>query len=399
TGVVIYGFNKLLYRVSVRRRNNRSRMLSFVHERLLAISTIKAFNKEVPERKKFAKHSARLYDSGLKFQAIYSFIYTLVPGMSYMVLGLVLLVIFTLKDGGAGIDSGAMLSFILLFITVLPVFRRTMRVHTVWEVGNISFEKLLRVIALEPDQQHRKKFRFRTGEIVLENLGFGFLGKRPLFAGLNLRFRPGHITVARAQRGAGKTTLIKLMTGIYTPQKGRLLIDGQSLEQVDLKSLRRHVATVSEAFPLLGKTVFEAISYSRAPEKKTAAAKVLNTLQQGVPVAMRLRLDDKTGYQGRLLSAGQRKVLLYARAMLTGKPVLLVDEPFGGLPPDVRAQVTRWFLHKKRSGTIVLFTSEWNDDWLRPNAVAGLGAPQNNSTDTPEKGTSPAGNGEKTLAS
>lgn len=376
TLVVVYFLNKILYRISVERRNRRSRLLAFVNERLLSAATLKAFNKEVPEEEKFNKHSERLYAQSVHFQRIYNIIYALVPGLLYFVLAGVLWTIYALQSKGAAtFDSASMLSFVLVFITVLPVLRRLVRVNSTWELGNISFQKLLKVLNMPSETEGRKKFKFKKGTIEAIDLGFGFSKKKLLFEGLNFSIEPNKITVLTAPAGYGKSALAKLMLGIYEPQQGKILVDKQDVAKMDLKTLRRSMTAVSNDFLLLGNTVFEAVSYSRKEDKRPLAAQMLESLQEGLPAHLCLSLDDKIGELGVNLSAGQRKLLGYVRAFLTQKPILLVDEPFTDLPVEARIAVTRQLLNWREHATIVLFSSEWTDAWLDADMVINLGKP------------------------
>ncbi len=375
TLTIMHFLNKKLYATMSKRRNSRSLLLSFINSRLMTSSTIKAFNKEVTEIQKFEKKSNELYKRGRQYQKVYGLIYALGPGLIYAVLGIALWAIYRQYQNGVAFDSGAMLAFVLLFITILPVLRRIIRVNTVWKTGSLSFEKLLAVLYLEAEEKNRQVFKFKKGKIEFRKLGFGFSKKDLLFKELNLSIQPGRITVLTAPSGFGKTTLIKLLMGIYPVQSGQLLIDGQDLSTVDYKTLRRNISAVSDGFYLLGKTVFEAISYSRKTNKREEAARILNALQTGMPDPLCLTLDDEIGDLGARLSGGQRKLLQYARAFLTQKPVLLIDEPFTDLPDNIRVNITRLLLEKKEQRTTLLLTSQWNNDWLQPNAIFELDKP------------------------
>lgn len=355
TGVV-YLLNKWLYNVSVKRRNTRSGLLAFVNERLGALVSIKAFNKEVTEQRKFEKRSAKLYQSGMEYQAAYNAIFTLVPGLLYVALGVALWLIA--KQGTSGLKAGGVLAFILLFITVLPVFRRILRVPSTWKVGNISFAKLLKILHLssEKDRRHGVKYTYKGGAIEIRNVGFGYNGKT-VFSNLNVLVEPKNTCLIKLEHGFGKTTLIKLLVGIYEPEAGSIKIDEQDVSTLDLKSLRKHITVIGEEFQLFGKTVFEAISYSRKEEKRPSAQTMLDRLQNGLPERQKLTLDDKTGEWGANLSQSQRKQLQYARAFLTGKPILLIESPFDGLSEIVRQNISQLLSERQGEITLVLLDS------------------------------------------
>ena len=354
--LAVYLLNKWLYNVSVKRRNTRSGLLAFVNERLGAVLSIKSFNKEVTEQGKFEKRSSKLYASGVEYQAVYNAIFTLVPGLLYAALGVALWLIS--KQETSGLNEGALLAFILLFITVLPVFRRMLRVPSTWKVGNISFDKLLKILYLssEKDRTHRVKFNYKGGEIELRNVGFSY-GSSKVFSNLSVHAKPKTTGLIKAEPGFGKTTLIKLMMGIYEPETGTVKVDGQDVATLDLKTLRKHITVVSNEFQLFGRTVFEAISYSRKDEKKAPTQAMLDRLQNGLPERQKLTLDDKTGELGANLSQSQRKLMQYARAFLTGKSILLIESPFEALSEIVGQNINQLLSERQGEITLVLLDS------------------------------------------
>lgn len=358
---VVYLLNNWLYNVSVKRRNTRSSLLAFVNERLGALISVKTFNKEATEQQKFEKRSSKLYESGVEYQAVYNAIFSLIPGLLYASLGIALWLIS--KQEKSGLDEGKLLAFILLFITVIPAFRRILRVPSTWKVGNISIEKLLRVLHLssEKDWRNKAKYNYKGGEIETINVGFGY-DEETVFSNLNLHIKPKTTCLIKLESGYGKTTLIKMLAGIYEPEVGDIKVDGQTVSSIDLKSLRRHLTVVGEEFQLFGRTVFEAISYSRKEEKRPLAQTMLDLLQKDMNERNKLKLDDKIGELGVHLSQSQRKILQYARALLTNKPILIIESPFKGLSPKVEENISEILTRRKRESTIVIFdsTSEIN---------------------------------------
>ena len=352
--VVIFFLNRTLYDKSVQVRNKRSGLLAYVAQRLRAMDTIQAFNRYAPEEKRFADRSKIVYQAGKRYQFIYQLIFTLVPVMLYWTLALTLYT-FSITGDVNHTQHGNLVAFVLLFITVLPIFRRLLRISTVWKVGNISFQKLIRILELgSAELIPNTPFAWKGGAIELRQTGFSYDGQKFVLRGISAKIPPQTFAFIKGRTGSGKTTLIKLLMALYPPTEGHILIDGQDICTVHPKSLRRHITVVSEEFPLLGRTVFEAISYSRKQEKRPKAQQVLDYLQAQLSPERHLQLDDRIGELGDRLSKGQTKMLLYARAILSGKPMLLIEDPFKNLHGKVKEQVIRW-LEKKRGKRSVLF--------------------------------------------
>lgn len=348
--------NTRLSKATRKKRNAKSGLLSFVNTRLRTISSIKLLNRHQPENLKFLKKSNFLHIYGISYQKITAGIRTIIPTVMYLMLAVVLFTVYYLKENAIETDAGSLLVMVLLLVTLLPVFNRLLRVNIVWELGSISFEKLLSIIN-EGDAMRNSKptpFVFQRGILSIENLSYHYQNKPPLFKNLNLSIKNNNITLISGKAGSGKTTLLKLMCGMYKPQVGSVLIDGQCSDQVNAKSLMKKIAVVSDEIPLLGKTVFEAISYSRNKLKKPKAGKILNELQKHHK--QQLLLDDRIGDLACRLSKGEKKLLIIARALLTNKPILLLDEPFEAIDELTKLQLCKQLNQLSKKRTIVIFS-------------------------------------------
>ncbi len=355
--IIVFLLNGKLSLITEKRRNSKSHLLSFVNTRLRGIGSIRQFNKEKPETGKFLKISNKVLKAGIDYQKITAFIRTFVPASMYLLLAMVLALAYYLKNLNEQIEGSTILVFIMLLITILPIFRRLLKVNIVWELGNISFRKLIKVFNLADES--RSKFpnlEVKAGAIEIQDVSFSFPNKSPLLKNVNFSFPANSICLVNGASGTGKGVLIKLLTGIYDLSEGSIEIDGQSINAVSPKSLRKNVAAVSSNIPLLGKTVFEAISYSRKSSKRMAAQKMLDHLQVYVPLKQRLCLDDRIGDLGMNLSLGQQKLLFYARALLTNKKILLIDEPSNDLDEATVLQVFTLLNELKKERTILLFS-------------------------------------------
>ena len=348
--------NRKLYNVSVDRRNIRSGMLSFVNKRLRGVVSIKAFNKEKPEYNKFERRSRRLLASGIQYHRVSSLIHVIIPTLLYTMLGGILFFAYYQKlHNQLVVEEGTLLTCLLLIITMMPVFRRTFRVVVHWKLGKISFTKLLNVLNLEQDEhQEKTDLIVEDGLVEVKDLSFAYEGNAPLFKMARMTFSPHKTHLVKGGTGVGKTSLIKLLMGIYRPTEGAIFIDGQNIDEVNPRSLRKKVTVVSNDFPLLGKTVFEAVSYSRKPEKRQAAEHMLDRVQRALPSAIKLSLDDAIGDLGNNLSKGQKRILSYTRALLTRKPILILDEPFLGLDEENSKNLARMIEQLKKKRTIIV---------------------------------------------
>ncbi len=363
----IIAFNRKLSKATRAQRNHKSSLLAFTNTRLRAIHTIRFFNKEIPEQGKFNKKAEQVFDAGVRYQKITSLINALIPGVLYLLMGALFTYIY-FSGQGQHASASNILVFIILLLTIMPVMRRMLRVNVVWELGNISFEKLLNVLnRVETQNTSKTIFRHKDGNVKIRDMGYGFDSGQLVFDGLGLNIPGNGLTLVQGTPGSGKSTLIKLLTGLYKPTSGKIIMDGQDLGEVDGRSLRRRIAVVSDEIPLMGATVFEAISYSRKPEKRLPSQFLLDYLQTNNPELPPLHLDDKIGDLGCNLSKGQRKLLAFARAVLTNKKIILIDELFEGLSPGSIPFWTKEVRELAAEKTVVVFTSQCIKEILMPD--------------------------------
>lgn len=361
-----YFLNVKLYYVSLARRNAKSGLLKFVTARLQCMLTIKSFNRAVIESEKYQKRVGNLLKLGQNYHYIRSMIGAVIPSMLYAMIGAMMLIVFYLQKVGEKIDSGVFFAAILLMITILPVFRRCFQVSIVWRNGSISYQKLMNILLL-PKETSAAGETTQIQRIELRDVTYQ-QGQTALDFPFYLDFQLGSISWIKGGSGSGKSTLLKVINGLYEINTGVMYLNGISSKQFCPYAVRKQMTVVSDEWKLLGKTVFEAISYSRKPSKRPHAQAMLETLE----LTEYLTLDTKIGELGAHLSTGQYKKLLYARAFLTRKPILLIDEPFKGLDEAATRLVADLLMERSQNSMIILFDSQISDRFLDIDQVIDL---------------------------
>lgn len=347
--------NRQLYIASLQRRNAKAGLLRFVSLRLRSLPTIRLLNRHVPETNRFNRRVETLYRLGLRYQFYRNAIGASIPGGLYAVLGALIASIPLLQANVLrNWSADQFFAATLLLLTALPVLRRCFRVSMVWKNGSISYRKLMKVLSLPVEPSGPDRFpKSEAYPICVRNLRFRYDEQQPLIKDWSAHFPARAISVVHGNNGSGKSTLVQLLCRTYEPQSGTIELAGQNISAYSPKAVRRCVAAATDGCPLLGKTVFEAISYSRCENKRPAAREILHRLGAD----HFLSLDTPIGELGCRLSRGQHQLLRLARALLTEKPVLLLDEPFTALSP-YRQQLLIEVLHRRRTQqTIVLFCS------------------------------------------
>lgn len=172
---------------------------------------------------------------------------------------------------------------------------------------------------------HRPEIR---GSIEFRNVTFAYPNADPILKNVSFKVNPGESIVVLGRVGSGKSTLQKLVLGLYEPQQGSVLVDGIDLRQLDPADLRRSIGCVSQDAVLFYGTLRENIAYGApyADDSAVIAAAELAGLRDFVNKHPR-GFDMHIGERGESLSGGQRQCVAIARAFLMEPPILLLDEP------------------------------------------------------------------------
>jgi ABC-type bacteriocin/lantibiotic exporter with double-glycine peptidase domain len=334
--------------------------LGFVSSRLNSILTIKVFNRESIEFDKFEKKSTKLYQNGVQYYKWYALIDGLLPFLLYTMLAVILFVAYSVQQSGESkLEGSQILIFIMLTVNIIPVLKRILKVNIVWQTGTISFTKMLQLLNAPSEQSTKNDvLNIKSGSIRFENVSYRLQEEIYLVNDIDFSVPGFGLYLLEGKQGSGKTTVFKLLLGLYSPAKGTIFIDNQNCSEYAPKAIRKNIAVVSNELNLLGKTIFEAVSYSRKEEKKQEVADVLVELGFFTIENMNLSMPLIDG--GKNLSTGQRKLLIIARAILTKKKIILLDEPFADLDDFYKEKVINLLKSKSESHTIIIIVKEKN---------------------------------------
>ncbi|MEO1372795.1 MAG: peptidase domain-containing ABC transporter [Cyanobacteria bacterium J06635_10] len=236
---------------------------------------------------------------------------------------------------------GQLIAFNMLMGNVISPFKRLSGVWNQFQEIMISTERINDVLEAETEEnllasprRHISKLR---GHIRFDNVTFRYHPESEINVLENLSFeiQPEQTIAVVGRSGSGKTTLSKLMLGLYPPTDGKVLIDGNDVSKVSLKSLRRQIGVVDQDTFLFGGTIRENIGIAHpeaSVEEIIEAARLAGADEfiQKLPMAY----DTQIGEGGGMLSGGQRQRLVIARALLGNPQLLIFDEATSSLDAE-----------------------------------------------------------------
>jgi ATP-binding cassette subfamily B protein/subfamily B ATP-binding cassette protein MsbA len=219
--------------------------------------------------------------------------------------------------------------------------------------------RVLKILETSPGVVERKGARELPcsirGEIVVEDVSFAYRMDLPVLQRICLTVPAGSSLALVGPSGTGKTTLASLLVRFYDPAEGRITLDGQDLRDVTLRSLRQHIALVTQDPILFAASIRENIAYGRpgASQREIEAAARAAEADDFIR-----RLPD--GYEtqvaerGATLSSGQRQRLAIARAFLKDAPILVLDEPTSALDVETEEALLQTLERLMRGRTTVI---------------------------------------------
>jgi ATP-binding cassette, subfamily B, bacterial MsbA len=240
--------------------------------------------------------------------------------------------------GQAGDTAGGFVSFITAMLLLISPIKQLTTISPILQRGLAACENVFGVLdaPVEVDEE-QAKLADCTGEIRFENVSFRYPGSEKLILDkVNLHIMPGQTVALVGASGGGKSTLAALIPRFYTPESGRITVDGVDIKSLSLSSLREHIALVSQDIVLLKNTIRANIAFGLArcaDDTRVQEAAVASHAWEFI-VQLPQGLDTLTGENGTTLSGGQRQRIAIARALLKDAPILILDEATSALDTE-----------------------------------------------------------------
>ena len=314
-------------------RKKSSNMNAYVHEDIAGISVVQSFSAENETKTTFrglANDHRDAYIKACRYADLFGPAIDMSWSVSSMMLYLVAVKLLGYTDASVGL--------IAAFATYANMFwRPIMGLSGYYNqlVTNISAaERVFDLMDTEAeivDKEGAGELPEVKGEVVFENVGFaydeGTSEETKVLDNVSFNVKPGETIALVGPTGAGKTTIVNLISRFYDIQKGRILIDGHDLTDVTINSLRRQMGVMTQDNFIFHGTVKENILYGKpdaTEEEVIAAAKAVNAHE--FIMKMEKGYDTELKERGAGLSIGQRQLIAFARTMISMPKILILDE-------------------------------------------------------------------------
>ncbi len=231
-----------------------------------------------------------------------------------------------------------------LWFMLTPV-QEMLNMQYAYYAANAALARINRLLALKQEPRYpalQNPFEGRhTVSLTLRDIHFSYGEDENVLRGINLHVEPGEKVAVVGASGGGKSTLVQVLLGMYTPDSGDVLIDGVPVQRIGLPRLREHVATVLQHPALFNDTLRQNLTLGRT----TTEAQLWEALKiaqlDATVAAMPAGLETMVGRQGVRLSGGQRQRLAIARMVLSDPSIVILDEATSALDAETEFKLHR----------------------------------------------------------
>ena len=330
--ILIYG--TFLFRKKVREtyrdvRFHLARLNSYMQEHVTGMSVVQIFRKEKDEFKKFSEINADHRAANIRSIFYYAIFFPAVELLSSIAVALIVW-----YGGGEVIQSRVQIGDLFAFIQFTEMFFRPIRdlseKYNILQTSMASSERIFRLLdnkTFIKNPEEPIKLNSISGRIEFKDVWFAYDDENYVLKNINFQINPGETVAIVGHTGAGKSTLINILTRFYDVRKGSILVDGIDISKVDKHDLRKFISIVLQDVFLFSGTIQSNISMDNDgidkekviyAAKTVGADKFISTLPN--------KYDEEVKERGATLSVGQKQLISFARALAYDPKILILDE-------------------------------------------------------------------------
>ncbi len=355
--VPLAAFSVQLRRKGLLNQKRMANIFNLLHESITGNKIVKSFTMEKFEIGKFIQATYNYFKTSIKLAWIGSLSS---PFMEFMggVLGAFILFVGTQRIAGGYLSAGDFGSFMVAIFMMYTPIKRLSRANNVIQQGVAGYIRIREIfeektqIKESPDAVELPEVK---GEVMFDKVSFSYNHEKPVLHNVSFKVKPAQTVALIGLSGAGKTTIINLISRFYEINSGKIYIDGYDISEVTLNSLRSQIGLVTQELILFNDTVRNNIAYgienvSEERIKKAAKAAEAHDFIMKLPQ----KYDTIIGEKGGMLSSGQRQRLAIARAMLKNPPILILDEATSALDSESEKFVQKALSNLMKNRTTIV---------------------------------------------
>ncbi|HMN48893.1 MAG TPA: ABC transporter ATP-binding protein [Ignavibacteriaceae bacterium] len=330
--VLIYG--TFLFRKKVREsyrdvRFHLARLNSYMQEHVTGMSVVQIFRKEKDEFKKFSGINADHRDANIRSIFYYAIFFPSVELLSSIAVALIIW-----YGGGEVVQNSIQIGDLFAFIQFTEMFFRPIRdlseKYNILQTSMASSERIFKLLdnkTFIENPPNPIKLHDVKGDIQFKDVWFAYDDENYVLKNINLKINPGETVAIVGHTGAGKSTLINILTRFYDINKGSILIDGIDIRKVDKRDLRKYISIVLQDVFLFSGTIQSNINMDNEEigmEKIIDAAKTVGAHK--FISSLPNQYNEEVKERGATLSVGQKQLISFARALAYDPKILILDE-------------------------------------------------------------------------
>ena len=335
-------FGKMLKRYSTKSMKVMGDVMSILDEGISGIRIVKAYNMEEHEKRRFSTENRRYYRNWMKriaVRAVSSPLMELIAGLS----GAFILWYGGMKVVAGTLSAGDFASFILAVGMLYSPIRKLNTVNIEIQEGIAAAKRIFNVLDTMPeiaDKPDAVDLGVVDGEFEFQDVSFTYTGEEYALRGVSFKAEKGSRIALVGESGSGKTTIANLLPRLFETTSGRIIVGGNDIRNVTMKSLRMNIAMVTQEMVLFNDTIRANIAYgteNASEESVIEAARAAHAHE--FIMQMPQGYDTIVGESGVRLSGGQRQRICIARAIVRDAPILILDEATSSLDTESEREV------------------------------------------------------------